>query len=53
MKLNDLIKNIDILKIENNKDIDIRGLSYNSKTIKPCEIFICLKGENTDGHKFA
>ena len=53
MKLNDLIKNIDILTIENEKNVDIKGLSYNSKTIKQGEIFICLKGENTDGHKFA
>ena len=53
MKLNDLIKNIDVLKIENEKNVDITGLSYNSKTIKKGDIFICLKGENTDGHKFA
>ena len=53
MKLNDLIKNIEVLKVENEKDIEITGLSYNSKTIKKGNIFICLKGENTDGHKFA
>ena len=53
MKLKELIKNIEVLKIENEKDIEINGLSYNSKTIKNGDIFICLKGENTDGHKFA
>ncbi len=53
MKLKELIKNIEVLKIENERDVEITGLSYNSKTIKKGDIFICLKGENTDGHKFA
>ena len=53
MKLNDLIKNIDVLKVENQSNVEITGLSYNSKTTQKGDIFICLKGENTDGHKFA
>src|SRR5574344_1184522 len=53
MKLKELLKGIDILKIENNSDIEVTGLSYNSKTTKKGDIFICLKGENSDGHKFA
>ncbi len=56
MKLKDLIKNIDIVKVEAVKDwqdIEITGLSYNSKTTEKGDIFICLKGENTDGHKYA
>ena len=54
MKLKDLIKNVEILKTENyDENIEITGLSYNSKTTRNGDIFICLKGENTDGHKFA
>ena len=58
MKLKNLIENIECKVISSGcekdwQDIEITGLSYNSKTIKPGEIFICLKGENTDGHKFA
>ena len=55
MRLKELIKNIDVLKIEGEKweNVEITGLSYNSKTTKKGDIFICLKGENTDGHKFA
>ena len=54
MKLGELIKNIDVTKTENfNGDVEITGLSYNSKTIQKGNIFICLKGENTDGHKYA
>jgi len=53
MKLSELIKHIDVLKTENFKDVEITGLNYNSKTTKNGDIFICLKGENTDGHKYA
>ena len=52
MKLQELIKNIKIKKILNEKDIDITGISYNSKTVKQGEIFVCLKGEHSDGHEF-
>ncbi|OQX95233.1 hypothetical protein B6I21_06445 [candidate division KSB1 bacterium 4572_119] len=30
----------------------IRGFSINSKTIQPDEIFVAIKGDNFDGHKF-
>ena len=54
MKLNELIKNIDCkVTGENWQNTEITGLCYNSKTVKKGDIFICLKGENTDGHKFA
>ncbi|MBR2525744.1 UDP-N-acetylmuramoyl-L-alanyl-D-glutamate--2,6-diaminopimelate ligase [bacterium] len=51
MKLDDLIKNIDCKKI-NYENIEITGLSYNSKTTADGNIFIALVGENTDGHNF-
>ena len=54
MKLKNLIKNSEILKIDNyDENLDITGLSYNSKNVQKGNIFICLKGENTDGHEFA
>jgi UDP-N-acetylmuramoyl-tripeptide--D-alanyl-D-alanine ligase len=30
----------------------VRGVSIDSRTIKPGEVFFALKGENTDGHRF-
>jgi len=53
MNLAELIKNVNVKEIVNNINVDIKGLSYNSKTVKDGEIFICLKGEHTDGHEFA
>ena len=53
MKLTDLIKNIEIKNIINNDNVEITGISYNSKTIQNGEIFVCLVGEHSDGHNFA
>ena len=53
MKLSNIIENITIKEVLNFKDIDIKGISYNSNTINSHEIFVCLKGEHVDGHDFA
>ena len=53
MKLDELIEYLDYKDLVNFKNIDITGISYNSKTTKKGDIFICLVGEHTDGHEFA
>ncbi|MBR5304132.1 MAG: UDP-N-acetylmuramoyl-L-alanyl-D-glutamate--2,6-diaminopimelate ligase [Candidatus Gastranaerophilales bacterium] len=53
MDLSKIIKNIEATDVLNFKDIDIKGISYNSNTINSHEIFVCLKGERVDGHDFA
>lgn len=52
MKLDDLIKNVEYLNIVNHKNVDVTGISYNSKTTQKGDIFVCLRGEYTDGHKY-
>lgn len=53
MKLDELIEYLDYKDLINFKNIDITGISYNSKTTKKGDIFVCLVGEHTDGHAFA
>ncbi len=53
MNLDMLIKSVDVIEKLNYKDVDIKGISYNSNTINSHEIFVCLKGEHVDGHNFA
>ena len=53
MKLDELIEYLDYKDLINFKNIDITGISYNSKTTKKGDIFVCLIGEHTDGHEFA
>ncbi len=53
MLLSEILKGIKNYKLINYEDIEVGGISYNSKTTKPSDIFVCLKGEHTDGHDFA
>ena len=55
MILENLINNIDYIEILNIDDLtgDIDGISYDSKLVKPRDIFVCLVGEHVDGHEFA
>lgn len=53
MKLDELIEHLDYKDLVNFKNVEISGISYNSKTTKKGDIFICLTGEFTDGHEYA
>ena len=53
MKLDELIEYLQYEDLVNFKNVDISGISYNSKTTKEGDIFICLPGEHTDGHEYA
>lgn len=52
MKLSELIKDLKIDKIKGNIDIDISGISQNSKTVREGYLFVCIDGFVVDGHKF-
>lgn len=34
-------------------DIDITGIAYDSRNVSEGNVFVCIKGFETDGHKFA
>ncbi|WP_425447408.1 Mur ligase family protein [Dethiothermospora halolimnae] len=51
-KLYDLLKSIDVLESWNKKNIDISGIAYHSKKVKSGDIFVCIKGFKTDGHRY-
>ena len=53
MKLNDIIKNMQYDELINFEDVEITGISYNSKTTQEGNIFVCLVGEHSDGHLYA
>ncbi|MCM1264796.1 MAG: UDP-N-acetylmuramoyl-L-alanyl-D-glutamate--2,6-diaminopimelate ligase [Candidatus Gastranaerophilales bacterium] len=54
MELSKLVENINIKeKINFEPTLYVKGISYNSKTVKSGDIFVCLRGEHVDGHNFA
>ena len=52
-KLIELLKPSEVKNTQNAENIDVLDISYNSKTTKAGDIFVCLVGEKTDGHKYA
>ena len=38
--------------LQGSETVVFRGVSINSRTIKEGELFVCIKGENFDGHDF-
>ncbi len=38
---------------DNNKDFEITGIAYDSRSVTDGNVFVCIKGFETDGHKYA
>ena len=51
-RLEELIENLRYEELINFEDVEITGISYDSKTTKSGDIFVCLVGEHSDGHDF-
>ena len=52
IKLKKLLKNISVQAIKGSKDIEITGLTSNSKRVAPGNLFIAKKGLTVNGTKF-
>ncbi|HXG31646.1 MAG TPA: UDP-N-acetylmuramoyl-L-alanyl-D-glutamate--2,6-diaminopimelate ligase [Thermodesulfobacteriota bacterium] len=52
MVLRDLIKGVEVKRILGRDDVDIAGISYDSKEVRPGFLFVAIRGEKTDGHKY-
>jgi UDP-N-acetylmuramoyl-L-alanyl-D-glutamate--2,6-diaminopimelate ligase len=53
MKLRDVLKDIEYTGITGPQDVEITGISINSKKIKMGNLFLSIKGFKKDGHDFA
>ena len=52
MKLKDLLKDMPILSACADMDREITGVSYDSRTTAPGDLFVAIAGEAADGHRF-
>ena len=52
MKLNEILRKIEGLKVKGNLDIEIEGIACDSRKVEKNSMFIAIKGFKTDGHKF-
>lgn len=52
MNLNELLKDIDYKIINGSTNIDIKGISYDSRKTEKGFVFVCIKGTKVDGHSY-
>lgn len=52
MLLSELINDVNVLEVKNYRDLEVSGLSYDSRLVKPGEAFFCIEGIKTDGHLY-
>ena len=53
MKLEKLLVNLDYEIIKGNTNVEINSINYDSRKVAKDDIFVCVKGFSSDGHKFA
>ncbi|KUO73574.1 MAG: hypothetical protein APF77_02765 [Clostridia bacterium BRH_c25] len=52
MKLQELLKGVDIISSRGSMDVEINGIVYDSRKIKKGNLFICVSGYTKDGHSY-
>lgn len=52
MKLKDLLAGITPLSVSADPETEITGISYDSRTTAPGDVFVAMKGFATDGHAY-
>lgn len=53
MKLSKLLECVDCICVNGDVETEIASIEYDSRKVKEGSIFVCLKGFQSDGHKFA
>ena len=53
MTLSVLLKDVNIKKIDGGGSMKISGIACDSRKVKPGNVFVCITGYETDGHKYA
>jgi UDP-N-acetylmuramoyl-L-alanyl-D-glutamate--2,6-diaminopimelate ligase len=52
MRLADLARNVAGTTLEGNGDVEVSGIAYDSRRVKPGDLFVAVVGLNMDGHAF-
>ena len=53
MTLSELLEDVNIKKIDGGGSMKISGIACDSRKVKPGNVFVCITGYETDGHKYA
>ena len=52
MKLKEIVKNLEILEPRADLEMEISGVSYDSRRTQPGDLFVAVRGFESDGHRF-
>lgn len=52
MKLKDMINKLPVTAVTADPDTEISGISYDSRQTRPGDLFVAIRGFETDGHRF-
>ena len=52
MKLKELLRGLDVLAATADLEMEIPGVSYDSRNTKPGDLFVAMTGFAVDGHAF-
>ncbi len=52
MKLQSVLKDIRVLSLQAEEELEIGGVAYDSRQVKPGDLFVAVRGFASDGHRF-
>ncbi|MBM7552055.1 Mur ligase family protein [Thalassobacillus pellis] len=52
VRIGELLQAITVKESMNHRDLEITGVSYHSQKVSQGDLFVCVKGYKTDGHKY-
>lgn len=52
MKLNELLKNVEIIESNADMELEISGVAYDSRKVERDGLFVAISGFSTDGNRF-
>jgi UDP-N-acetylmuramoyl-L-alanyl-D-glutamate--2,6-diaminopimelate ligase len=52
MKLGDILKELDVLECTAPPETEIGGICYDSRAVRPGDLFVAVRGFASDGHRF-
>jgi len=53
MRLADLVRAVSPLEVTGDLDVEVTGVADHSGTVRPGDLFVCVRGFVTDGHLHA